>query len=371
MEPKCYAPYLGVFYRTNNNRVGPCCQYKTTVNPNEYDFQNVIKDLEQNTENENCSTCWEREKYGKTTLRHSFNNYRKSFAEDWDGKSFMPVYADVRTSNFCNLQCNMCSPLDSSKIESFIKQNPTAEKYFKSITSNYQNKDVNLPIADLAKLRVLKVAGGEPTIDPQCIKFLDDFVNQHDASNVELWLTTNATKMIPFLKNYKTKFKRLCVMLSIDATGPILEFIRYPAKWSVIEKNIDIAIKENLYDDLNVNIVVQPYNLLTIRNWIGYFSEFRKKVPRTKIVFLECSNPKHFSLKALTTKAKNFLLNEITELQDIYPNLEDKFSELIKMINKAKFDPQCQTTLIEYTDTISNIRNMNAWNIDTAFKYIK
>jgi molybdenum cofactor biosynthesis enzyme MoaA len=368
---KCYAPYIGIFYRTNNNKIAPCCQYKTTVDPSEYDYQISAADIESQAQTPNCETCWERERYGKTTLRHSFETYREAFAQDWDGSSFMPVYADIRTSNYCNLQCNMCSPLDSSKIESFIKTNPNMETYFKDVSPGYQNAEVNVPVADLGKLRVLKVAGGEPTIDPECIKFLDEFVEQHDASAVELWVTTNATRMLPFLRKYKPVFKRLCVTLSLDAAGEILEFIRYPANWSTIQSNIDTAIEEELCDDMNVNIVTQPYNLITVDAWAGWFSEFRKRVPRTKIVFLECSNPEHFSVRAMSDKARQHALASISRTRTQYPNLSDKCDELEQIVTGKKYQRECHNKLVEYTDAIGRIRNINAWAIHPSLEYLK
>lgn len=83
---KCYAPYIGVFYRTNNNRISPCCQYRTTTDPDEYNYQTAVDDIEGQEQTPNCNTCWEREKYGKSTLRHSFDRYKEAFAPDHDGK---------------------------------------------------------------------------------------------------------------------------------------------------------------------------------------------------------------------------------------------------------------------------------------------
>ena len=371
MNPKCYAPYIGVFYRTNNNRISPCCQYRTTTNPDEYDYQTAVNDIEGQEQTPNCNTCWEREKYGKSTLRHSFDRYKEAFAPDHDGKSFTPVYADIRTSNYCNLQCNMCSPLDSSKIESFIKTNPDMGEYFKDVSPGYQNNTVNVPVADLAKLRVLKVAGGEPTIDPECTKFLDKFIAEHDASLVELWVTTNATRMLPFLRKYKPHFKRLCVTLSLDASGPILEFIRYPAKWNQIQTNIDVAIEEQLCDDMNINIVTQPYNLITVASWAPWFSEFRQRVPRTKIVFLECSNPKHFSTRAMSESARAHALENITTVKQQYSNLADKMAELEKIVTGKSYEEKYHQQLLEYTDKIGKIRSIDPYTIDPALEYLK
>jgi len=368
---KCAAPYIGIFYRTNNNRISPCCQYRTTYDPSEYNYKEPVQDIEEHDQTTNCETCWERERYGKSTLRHSFEKYREAFAEDWDGKSFMPVYADIRTSNYCNLQCNMCSPLDSSKIESFIKTNPDMEEYFKDVSPGYQNSTVNVPVADLGKLRVLKVAGGEPTIDPKCIEFLDSFIAEHDSSNVELWVTTNATRMLPFLRKYKPLFKRLCVTLSLDAAGPMLEFIRYPANWDQIRKNIDTAIDENLCDDMNVNIVVQPYNLITFDSWAEWFSEFKNRVPRTKIVFLECSNPEHFSIRAMSPLARDKSRDAIDTVYKKYENLQDKCDELYKLLEGKKFDENAKNKLIKYTNAVSRIRGIDAWSINPSLLYLK
>lgn len=358
-KPKCYAPYLGVFYRTNNNRISPCCQYLEHSDPNEYDWQKVANDVELGEESKNCVTCYDREKYGKTSLRHSFDKYKESFAPDWKS-GFKPVYADVRTSNFCNLQCNMCSPLDSSKIESFVKLNPQMEKYFKEVGKDFKNQAVNVPVANLEDLKVLKVAGGEPTIDPMCKKFLDQVCYEHITSDMDLWVTTNATKMIPFLQTYKPKFRKLCVTLSLDATGDILEFIRYPARWKDIESNINDAIEQELCDDMNVNIVVQPYNLLTLKQWLPWFSEFRKRVPRTKIVFLECTTPKHFSLRAMPNVAKDAVRASVQELRTSLDNMDDKLDELDKMLDKSEYKREYHQILLEYTDDIAVTRGMGS-----------
>lgn len=362
---KCQAPNIGVFYRTNQNRIAPCCQYQQTWAPEDYEPSIPLAQIASSSDYiDNCSICREQSLH-KTTLREKFENY----ADNWGDDGI--VYADIRTSNYCNLQCNMCSPLDSSKIESFVKFNPDMEQYFKDVMPGYQNSTVNVPVADLGKLRVLKVAGGEPTIDPECIKFLDKFIAEHDPALVELWVTTNATRMLSFLRKYKPHFKRLCVTLSLDASGEILEFIRYPANWNQIKQNIDVAIAEELCDDMNINVVVQPYNLITVSSWAPWFSEFRKRVPRTKIVFNECSNPKHFSTRAMTDGARAVALESINFVEQEYPNLADKCDELKQIVTGKSYEEKYHKKLIEYTDTIGVKRNINPWKIDPAMVYLK
>lgn len=358
---KCSAPDIGIFYRTNQNRISPCCQYQQTWAPEDYDPSIPAKQIAASDDYiPNCSICQEQSLH-KTTLREKFDQYRDNYGSNGI------VYADVRTSNYCNLQCNMCSPLDSSKIESYVRSNPEMEKFFKDAPREFENTTVNVPV-DLSNLRVLKVAGGEPTIDPKCIEFLDSLTN---TSETELWVTTNATRMLPFLRKYKPRFKRICVTLSLDATGPILEFIRYPADWHTIQDNIDTAIEEQLYDDMNVNIVVQPFNILTVRSWAEWFSEFRERIPRTKIVFNECTKPKHFSLRAMPPVAIDYALHQLDACKSLWPNLTDRFRELENMASRAVYNKDHHHTLIEYMESVSRSRNINAWAVHPSFEYLR
>jgi sulfatase maturation enzyme AslB (radical SAM superfamily) len=358
---KCSAPNIGIFYRTNQDRISPCCQYQQTWAPEDYDPSIPAEQIESSDDYiPNCAICQEQSLH-KTTLREKFDQYRENY-----GSSGI-VYADIRTSNYCNLQCNMCSPLDSSKIESYVRSNPEMEQYFKDVPREFENTAVRVPV-DLSNLRVLKVAGGEPTIDPKCIEFLDSLTNTADT---ELWVTTNATRMLPFLRKYKPRFKRLCVTLSLDAAGKILEFIRYPADWHSIQANIDAAIEEQLCDDMNVNIVVQPFNILTVRSWAEWFSEFRERVPRTKIVFNECTKPKHFSLSAMPPIAVDYALHQLDACRSLWPNLSDRFQELESMLSRAQYREDYHSTLIDYMEAVSRSRNCNAWAIHPALEYLR
>lgn len=358
---KCSAPDIGIFYRTNQNRISPCCQYQQTWAPQDYD-PGIPREQIASSNNyiPNCTICQEQSLH-KTTLREKFDQYRKNYGDEGI------VYADIRTSNYCNLQCNMCSPLDSSKIESFVRSNPEMEQYFKDAPRKFENTAVNVPV-DLSSLRVLKVAGGEPTIDPKCIEFLDGLVNTQDT---ELWVTTNATRMLPFLRKYKPRFKRMCITLSLDATGDILEFIRYPADWNTIQLNIDTAIKEELCDDININIVIQPYNLISFSSWAPWFSYFRERVPRTKIVFNECTKPAHFSTRAMSEKARERSVEGIDYIRNNYSNLQDKCDELYKIVTGKSYDVEYHKKLIKYTEDIGRIRNIDVWSIDPSFEYLR
>ena len=143
--------------------------------------------------------------------------------------------------------------------------------------------------------------------------------------------------------------QRLCVTLSLDAVGEILEFI-HPADWQVIQQNIDTAILEQLCDDMNVNIVIQPYNLITVEQWLPWFAQFQQRVPRSKIVFLECSNPRHFSTRAMNATARAYTQTQLEQTAILYPDIADRCEELLKLLVGKKYEPKYQQLLIEYTD---------------------
>jgi len=125
-------------------------------------------------------------------------------------------------------------------------------------------------LADVENLRRLYVAGGEPQLEPRYAEAIDYLIKRGVAQNIDLELTTNATIVNkPLLENLK-KFKSLALTISLDGVGLVQEYIRYPARWSVIEKNVRILREEYGFEMCAIP-VVQAYNILSLAD-IYYFA---------------------------------------------------------------------------------------------------
>lgn len=357
VKPKCYAPKIGIFYNTVLDKISPCCQFKNKYTLSEYDSNEVERLVDLKNPDSPCNICINRESYGKTSLRNSFQNYYN----DYYNNEEYPIYADIRTSNFCNFQCNMCTTIDSSKIENYVKKYPHMGKFFKYVSDSPKNSIINLNEKLLKNLKIIKVAGGEPTIDESCYNFLNNLLKINKRKDKELWLTTNGSNLNNFLESYAESFKKISVTISIDAIEDLYEYIRYPGKWNKTEKELQNSITKFHNVSFNINCVIQCFNLIYVSSWIPWFSKFKNLNPSCKIVWLECTSPSHFGLNSLSSKSKSFIIKEIDKLKK-YNNINDKLEELLIMIKKSSYNKNDNNMLHNYIEETNKIRKTNAYD---------
>jgi glutamate-1-semialdehyde 2,1-aminomutase len=112
-------------------------------------------------------------------------------------------------------------------------------------------------------LERLYITGGEPLINDRVADILGYLVDTGAASHIHLELSTNCTSVdARYIERIK-KFKQVELLLSLDAVGDTYEYIRYPARWSVVEANVrKLKYEHGLV--CKVPPVVQVYNVLNL-----------------------------------------------------------------------------------------------------------
>ena len=112
-------------------------------------------------------------------------------------------------------------------------------------------------------IRELYFTGGEPFITPKVHQILDELIARDSTRNVMLKFNTNCTRVPDSLLKKLAQFRRVELMLSLDGFGKYYEYMRYPAKWDIVVKNV-----EKLRTLPNVTLcavpIVQIYNALNI-----------------------------------------------------------------------------------------------------------
>lgn len=211
-----------------------------------------------------CRRCYEEDKNGYRSHRKienkawieklgvdSINQILKRV--DDDGATTAGVIAvDLRLGNTCNLQCVMCQPRESSKWNSAAKTF-LQELREKSLKKEWEYKR-NIKVENfewyrnenfwsnlktfLPTLRELIIGGGEPMLIKEHLQFIKECADSGEAGHIHLRYHTNMTifpeEMIP----YWEKFERVEFFSSIDGMGEVGNYVRYPAQWSVVEKNM-------------------------------------------------------------------------------------------------------------------------------------
>jgi len=124
------------------------------------------------------------------------------------------------------------------------------------------------------RLRALYLTGGEPMIQMEVEEIIRHLVREEVAPEMTLELNTNCTVVKDTMLNKFYNFKRIYIGMSIDAYGPFYEYIRYPAKWHVISKNIE-RLSNLPADRFTVTAVpiLQAYNALNIVELLRYFDK--------------------------------------------------------------------------------------------------
>lgn len=247
MEVICSAFWKHTNLRSDD-RVFPCCRYKTPIQKFNGDLTDVLhsKEYQQLRANNlngqvdpNCQKCYYEEQLGKKSLRQQFN-------EEFTTESVSLEFLEIGFDNICNLTCDGCWEEFSS---AWARKKNTIQ--IKSTT------DINYIPDSISKILLL---GGEPLMTTRHIKFLNKVPNP---SKVSVTYNTNGTFMldqtaIDLLK----KFSTVEFIVSIDGVGSLNEQVRSGSRWEDIVKFIQ-QIKQ-LDFKLSVNSV------LHLNNWFGF-----------------------------------------------------------------------------------------------------
>lgn len=259
-----------------------------------------------------CGYCWDQEKRGERSLRQSWNDQfraaaetvRKGVAQGGDGADPLPLeYLQISVGNKCNLACRMCNASYSSRIAedpvhsrwagpmdreaadvwregaggrgglaSLLQSQPKKRANWVDGTSWFEQpefveKDM---MGAGSTMKMLYVTGGEPLFVPAFDRILDDYVSRGLAQDMCISLNTNLfhnERRIARAMEALLRFKLCYLAPSIDGHGAVYEYIRYPAKWAVVERNIRYVVelsrqRSNLH--VMLTTVAQAYNLFNL-----------------------------------------------------------------------------------------------------------
>lgn len=210
-------------------------------------MNNVRKAMIEGKKLKECTLCYKNEDIGLKSPRQF-----KIQQDDPDMLNPGVKFLDIKFGNKCNLKCKMCSPHYSSELMKewrdlkWTSEDPfegqRADQYNGYFFENYdwprqqENIDKLLQVTD--KIKILKFTGGEPMINPQFFKFMKHCIDKGTADSIVLYVTTNCTKIHPKFLELASAFKELNLRLSIDGFGPTYDYIRYPADWNMVYRNI-------------------------------------------------------------------------------------------------------------------------------------
>jgi MoaA/NifB/PqqE/SkfB family radical SAM enzyme len=249
MESKCSAFWHHTNVRSDN-RVFPCCRFKTPINIFHGNLENIlqtdeyIKLREQSLANipiKGCEKCYYEEALGKESLREQFNR-------DYDTKSISLEFLEIGFDNICNLTCDGCWGEFSSAWAK--KENPNVV---------HVRSTVDIPKVPNSVKKVLFL-GGEPLMTTRHKKFLELIDHKH---LVDVIYNTNGTFLLDHnLHNLLNQFKSVKFIVSIDGVGDLNSRVRSGSDWNTVLNFIE-QIKKSSF-----KLVI--HSVLHLNNWHGF-----------------------------------------------------------------------------------------------------
>ena len=180
-----------------------------------------------------CENCIKVEQYGPSerNWHNSLNpNFDPATANDND---HVPVLADLRWNITCNLSCNYCDEKSSSRWAAMkaIPFRSGARPYFESVVEYIQQHKQHL--------KEVALVGGEPLLLPENDRLLDVI-----PAHCVVTLITNLSCNL----DSNSIFQKLCDRdkvgwsISFDNIQERFEYVRFGAKWTAFENNLDKII---------------------------------------------------------------------------------------------------------------------------------
>lgn len=324
-ENFCIHPFVKMFISTQG-QMRACCYAQQPISNdisivgnsiekiwNGSTFQNLRKSFNNRTlPKDICRICIESEQKGIRSHRQYENDRWKSLTEFYYKNPHTdapaPISFNLRMSNECNLQCVMCRPQLSNQIAKtmsiFNQTNKNnlyshewdVEKY-STCESNFNDDFSNFIIKNIDTTQEIYAVGGEPFVMKGFQSLIEKIVTMHKSSHIDLHIISNGTVIKEsWTEKYLTQFKKVSIGISLDATDKILEYVRYPSKWSVLQDKI-IRLKEisNKYPNIIINLepTIQLLNLKGLESLIEFITNNKLKFDPT---FLDTPAPLHFAI---------------------------------------------------------------------------
>lgn len=344
-----------------------------------------------------CKICHMEEANSRMSVRQQMNsrwenilgadNVKQRIEESQlhDGRVLQPpTYFDLRMGNKCNLKCRMCFPTNSHGLDREVKDIIAEGKAFPQIYKNLLVEENDLVFwGDSEKFLTsmdqalphafeLYFTGGEPMLIQGTEKILKKACELGVAHKIKITFHTNSTLWNKNILELLPHFKEVCVLCSIDGVERVDEYIRYPTRFTTVEKNfkkyLEFAeINKNIYIGIGSAISWQNiFELPRFASWLNNL-DVRKYRAFGDISFNMVYYPTFLNLKMIPEDLKAQALAAVQECLD---RLKEKNilsarsqSDLLAIVDvlsrRDRIEPNDITDLIHQTQTLDEHRKQN------------
>lgn len=315
--------------------------------------EEIRKKMLNNEVPSECQECHLIEKEGCTSPRMQYlEKFNVSSLENTKIE-----YLDITIDNRCNLECIMCSPSYSHRLNSFFNQD-LKTKITEKWELGFSNEEIGSLLPDL---KMFTLTGGEPLLSKRAMDLLVFVARSGHAHHINLRLFSNLTVLPENLKDILSTFKAVEFIFSIDSIEDNYEFIRHPAKWSTVHSNIKNLQSLGLINTtFNIHAIIMATNWNNLPALIRFYQTQKINGNSLLPIFVEIENPSYLHPSVLSAEEFNRGFHALHEMiSGLNPatsyqkrQLED-FSNLLNKIKEKDFKNQ----FIDHTIYMNKIQN--------------
>jgi sulfatase maturation enzyme AslB (radical SAM superfamily) len=294
----CVLPFFG--YEFHPKGYGThCC-----LLPQDYDINAVRASMLAQQRPSECGACWRLEDAGLVSDR-TLKNAALDFYWDRDINrieqqvregQYSPIMIKNITSSTCNSTCVTCDSGASTAwatLERKINIVPQAPRIM-----TREEIDNNL---DYANLVTLNFVGGEPLYEKLNFYILEQLLAHNNARCFITFTTNGSVEISPANQELLKQFKNINIGISIDGTGPVFEYMRFPLKWDQLLHNLEFF--RTITDNITASYTTSNLNVLYHNETIAWFQEQNLRYHYNPII-----NPGHFRPAALPLAVKKEII---------------------------------------------------------------
>ena len=201
-------------------------------------------------------------------------------------------------------------------------------------------------------LEQVYLVGGEPLMIEKHYDFLQKIIDAKRADKVTLEYDTNLTAVQPRVLELWKHFKLVWIRGSIDDYSEQNDYIRFPSKWSQIEKSIAKIKQADIKTRWDISTTWQLYNVYTIHNLWKHFDD--------KCTTRILNTPRHLEIKILPKHVKQKAIKILKNYQSVCKD-PNKVNPYITYLEKHIdfVDEEKLKQFAEFTTKLDKSRNVS------------
>lgn len=299
-------------------------------------------------EDQNISSPRNRENYTWSNWRSTHEAIDKTFSDYLAQREMKPISYDLRYSNTCTLKCRMCNSSSSSSINAEYKKinHHWPDKFW--FTANPRiNHDLELH-ADIQKIYL---AGGEPLVEPLNLDLLDKLADYNP--NLVILINTSLNHLSDKFVNVLNRFNYLTLVVSIDGTDNVNDYIRHGSNFATVVDNI----RRMMHHDIMFSTCVSMYNIFNIKHLIDFLArEFPENIFDHGINIV--NDIDDIFVENLPYHLRTEVINDLTELLPQTSGFtKTGVQNLINLLEQTNFDQDRFDRFVRYTKILDSARN--------------